>query len=31
MNDGRVIMMGPAREPRTHQVGVGRLHVVEDD
>ena len=31
MNDGRVIMMGPAREPRTHQVGVGGLHVVDDD
>ena len=30
MNDGRVIMMGPAREPRTHQVGLGRLHVVDD-
>ena len=31
MNDGRVIKMGPAREPRTHQAGVGCLHVVDDD
>ena len=31
MNDGRVIMMGPAHEPRTHQAGVGRLHVIDDD
>ena len=31
MNDGRVIMMGPAREPRTHQAGVGCLHVVDND
>ena len=31
MNDGRVIMMGPAREPRTHQAGLGCLHVVDDD
>ena len=31
MNDGCVIMMGPVREPRTQQVGVGRLHVIDDD
>ena len=31
MNDGRVIMMGPASEPRTHQAGVGCLHVVDND
>ena len=31
MNDGRVIMMGPAHEPRTHQAGMGRLHVIDDD
>ena len=31
MNDERVIMMGPAHEPRTHQLGVGRLHVNNDD
>ena len=31
MNDRRVIMMGPAREPRTHQAGLGCLHVVDDD
>ena len=31
MNDRWVIMMGPAREPRTHQVGVGCLHVIDDD
>ena len=31
MNDGWVIMKGPAHEPRTHQAGVGRLHVIDDD
>ena len=31
MNDGRVIMMGPACEPWTHQAGVGGLHVVDVD
>ena len=31
MNDGWVIMMGLAREPRTHKVGVGCLHVIDDD
>ena len=31
MNDGRVIMMGPACEPRTHQAGVDCLHVIDDD
>ena len=31
MNDGRVIMMGPACEPRTHQAGMGCLHVVDND
>ena len=31
MNDGRVVMMGQVREPRTHQVGMVCLHVVDDD
>ena len=31
INDWHVIMMGPVHEPRTHQVGMGRLHVVDDD
>ena len=31
MNDGRVIMMGLTHEPRTHQAGVDRLHVIDDD
>ena len=31
INDGRVIMMGPVREPRTHQADVGHLHVIDED
>ena len=31
MNNGRIIMMGPARVPRIHQSGMGCLHVIEDD